>query len=125
MLTIHDCKAALNDLRRRFSNADGETMLAKFGVKNPADIPEELRSMFVAACEGGPNSAIVAGLGAPTKPKATASADDTPAEVIDPYFRKGAEVNQNAQEYWDNKREADKATIPAHQFAPKTEEKAR
>ncbi len=124
MFTIHDCKAALADMQRRFTAADGNTMLEKFGVKKPADIPEELRSMFIAACEGGPNSAIVAGLGAPTKAKMTA-ADDTPAEVIDPAYRKGAEVNEEANRFWDNKREADKSKIPAHQFAPKTEEKAR
>lgn len=105
MLTIQDCKTALDDMRRRFSNADGETMLAKFGVKKPADLPDELRSMFIAACEGGPNSAIVAGLGAKTK----ASADDVPAEfdnTIAEVNRQGARNDEAARQWHEDAKQA-------------------
>lgn len=103
--TIQDCKIALDDLRRRFSNADGEAMLAKFGVRRVADIPEELRSMFQAACEGGANSAIVAGLGGKIK----ASTDDVPADfdsTIAEVNRQGARNDEAARQWHEDAKQA-------------------
>lgn len=121
MLTVHDCKTALDDLRRRFSNADGEAMLAKFGVKKPADLPDELRSMFVAACEGGPNSAIVAGLGAKTK---TTAANDGAADPLESFQRQGARNDEAVREYWNDRKAARDAGEPEPSL-PSDEHNAR
>lgn len=112
MITINDCKTALDDLRRRFSSADGEAMLAKFGVRRVADLPDELRSMFTAACEGGPESSIVAGLGARTKPNATATHDGG-ADPVDPWQEAGRQNNDAARQWHEDAKEARAKGEPA------------
>jgi len=115
MTTLEDVKAALNDLGRRFDNETCLEMLAKFGVRRSADLPDEMRSMFVAACEGGPQSAIVAGLGAKTK----ASADDVPAafdNTIAEVNRQGARNDRAARQWHEDAKQARANGEPAPQL---------
>ena len=104
---IEQVRAALAAYRERYGHDAVQNLNAKFGPLSR--MPEKMFGQVIAATKLAPGSFEMSGHG----------------DNVDPWHRKGAEVNEQANQFWESRREADKAKIPAHEFAPKSEEKSR